>query len=83
VWTWTAIDADTKLMVSYFVGDRSGESAMVLMDDLRARLANRVQLTTGGHRASLGIISAVSKYGLLDGAIECVYARKRIADNVP
>lgn len=53
VWTWTAIDADTKLMVSYFVGDRSGESAMILMDDLRARLANRVQLTTDGHKAYL------------------------------
>ena len=53
VWTWTAIDADTKLIVSYFVGDRSGQSAMVLMDDLRARLANRVQLTTDGHRAYL------------------------------
>ena len=53
VWTWTAIDADTKLMVSYFVGDRGGESAMILMDDLRARLSNRVQLTTDGHRAYL------------------------------
>ncbi len=53
VWTWTALDADTKLMVSYFVGDRGAESAMILMDDLRARLANRVQLTTDGHRAYL------------------------------
>ncbi len=53
VWTWTAIDADTKLIVSYFVGDRGGESAMILMDDLCARLANRVQLTTDGHRAYL------------------------------
>jgi IS1 family transposase/lambda repressor-like predicted transcriptional regulator len=53
VWTWTAIDSDTKLMVSYFVGDRGGESAMILMDDLRARLSNRVQLTTDGHRAYL------------------------------
>ena len=53
VWTWTAIDADTKLIVSYYVGDRSGESAMVLMDDLQARLANRVQLTTDGHKAYL------------------------------
>jgi IS1 family transposase len=53
VWTWTAIDADTKLMVSYFVGDRSAESAMIVMDDLRGRLANRVQLTTDGHRAYL------------------------------
>ena len=39
------------MIVSYFVGDRSGESAMYLMDDLRARLANRVQLTTDGHKA--------------------------------
>lgn len=53
VWTWTALDADTKLMVAYFVGDRSAESAMVVMDDLRTRLANRVQLTTDGHRAYL------------------------------
>jgi IS1 family transposase len=53
VWTWTAIDADTKLIVSYYVGDRSGESAMALMDDLQARLANRVQLTTDGHKAYL------------------------------
>jgi len=53
VWTWTAIDADTKLIVSYFVGDRSGQSAMVLMDDLRERIVNRVQLTTDGHKAYL------------------------------
>jgi IS1 family transposase len=53
VWTWTAIDADSKLIVSYYVGDRSGQSAMCLMDDLQARLANRVQLTTDGHKAYL------------------------------
>lgn len=53
VWTWTALDADTKLIVSFYVGDRSGESAMVLMDDLQVRLANRVQLTTDGHKAYL------------------------------
>lgn len=56
VWTWTAIDADTKLMVGYFVGDRSLESATILMDDLRARLANRVQLTTDGYRAYLDAV---------------------------
>ena len=53
VWTWTAIDADTKLIVSYEVGDRSGDTAIDLMDDLRGRLANRVQLTTDGHKAYL------------------------------
>ena len=53
VWTWTAIDADTKLIVSYLVGGRDAEYAMEFMDDLRSRLANRVQLTTDGHRAYL------------------------------
>jgi IS1 family transposase len=52
-WTWTAIDADSKLIVSYFVGGRDGECAMWFMDDLRSRLANRVQLTSDGHRAYL------------------------------
>jgi IS1 family transposase len=57
VWTWTALDADTKLMVSYFVGDRSGESAMILADDLRARVSSeRVQITTDGHNAYLRAI---------------------------
>lgn len=58
IWTWTAIDADTKLIVSYYVGDRSGESAMTIMDDLRGRLANRVQLTTDGHRAYLEAVES-------------------------
>lgn len=53
VWTWTALDAESKLIVSYYVGDRSGQSAIALMDDLCGRLANRVQLTTDGHKAYL------------------------------
>lgn len=52
VWTWTALDADTKLMISFFVGDRTGESAHILADDLRSRLAGgRIQLTTDNHFA--------------------------------
>ncbi len=52
-WTWTAIEADTKLLISHFVGGRDGECAMWFMDDLRSRLANRVQLTSDGHKAYL------------------------------
>lgn len=52
-WTWTAIEADTKLIVSHFVGGRDGECAMWFIDDLRSRLANRVQLTSDGHKAYL------------------------------
>lgn len=52
-WTWTALDSDSKLIVSYMVGGRDSEYAIGFMDDLRARLANRVQLTTDGHKAYL------------------------------
>ena len=53
VWTWTAIEADSKMILAYEVGDRSGATAIEFMDDLRSRLANRVQLTTDGHKAYL------------------------------
>src|SRR5258706_6942134 len=48
VWTWTAIDADTKLMVSYNVDRRDERAARRFMEDLASRLASRVQLTTDG-----------------------------------
>jgi IS1 family transposase len=53
VWTWTALDADSKLMVSYMVGDRSADAATEFMHDVAYRLATRVQLTTDGHSAYL------------------------------
>ncbi len=53
VWTWTAIDADTKLIASWMVGDRSGETAKTFIEDLAQRLAHRVQLTTDGHKPYL------------------------------
>jgi transposase-like protein len=56
VWTWTALDSDSKLIVSYLIGGRDGEYAMAFMDDLRSRLANRVQLTTDGHKAYLNVV---------------------------
>ncbi|MCA3555741.1 IS1 family transposase [Aestuariivirga sp.] len=52
-WTWTALDADSKMILSYFVGGRDGECAMWFVDDLRTRLANRVQLSSDGHKAYL------------------------------
>jgi len=56
VWTWTALATDSKLIVSYFSGGRDGEYAWALMDDLRKRLASRVQLTTDGHKAYLNAV---------------------------
>jgi len=52
-WTWTALDADSKLIVTWLVGGRDSDYAIAFMDDLRDRLANRVQLTSDGHRAYL------------------------------
>jgi IS1 family transposase len=52
-WTWTAIDADTKLIPCWLVGDRSAETAWHFINDLKWRLANRVQLTTDGYRPYL------------------------------
>lgn len=53
VWTWTALDADSKMIVSYLVGGRDADYASAFMNDLASRLANRVQLTTDGHRSYL------------------------------
>jgi len=53
VWTWVAMDADSKLCVSYMLGLRDGGYATEFMRDVADRLANRVQLTTDGHKAYL------------------------------
>lgn len=55
-WTWTAMDSETKLVISWLVGGRDAEYALAFMDDLRERLANRVQLTTDGHKAYLDAV---------------------------
>ena len=64
VWTWTAIDADTKFIASYFVGGRDGECAMWFVDDLRTRLANRVQITTDGLKAYLEAVEGAFGAGV-------------------
>jgi len=59
VWTWTAICADTKLVPSWLVGERTVSDAYVFMTDLRDRLQHRVQLTTDGHRPYLTVVEPV------------------------
>jgi IS1 family transposase len=49
-WTWTAIDADSKLIISYMLGDRGAGTAQAFMQDVASRISNRIQLTTDGHR---------------------------------
>lgn len=53
VWTWTGIDADTKLCIGYLVGGRDAGWAKEFMDDCASRIRGRVQITTDGHRAYL------------------------------
>jgi IS1 family transposase len=60
VWTWTALDADTKLIVGWLVGGRDAEYANASMKDVAERLATRVQLTMDGHKAYLEAVEAFS-----------------------
>lgn len=56
VWTWTALDPDTKLVPCWFIGTRDGSAAYHFIHDLQERLASRVQLTTDGHKAYLNAV---------------------------
>lgn len=58
IWTWTAIEAESKLLVSWLIGNRDGDTAMIFMQDVKRRLANRVQLTTDGHKAYLQAVES-------------------------
>lgn len=53
VWTWTALDPDSKFMVTWWAGDRTSSTGFNFLQDLQGRLANRIQLTTDGHGAYL------------------------------
>jgi IS1 family transposase len=69
-WTWTAIEADTKLIISHFVGGRDGECAAWFMQDVAERVANRIQITSDGHKAYLeaveGAFGADVDYAMLN-----------------
>jgi IS1 family transposase len=69
VWTWTAIDADTKLIISYMVGDRSAETAGFFMEDVAQRVDGRMQLTTDGHKAYLDAVMGAFGRGGVDYAM--------------
>jgi IS1 family transposase len=58
VWTWTCVDADTKLMVSWLVGSPIAGTAFAFVEDVAARVANRVQITTDGRRVYLAAVDA-------------------------
>ncbi len=73
VWTWTAIDADSKLIVSWLLGDRGAGSAWEFMTDVASRLANRVQLTTDAHKAYLTVVPEACGFNVDYAQIVKVY----------
>lgn len=74
VWTWTAIDSDSKLMIGYHVGRRDEHAARSFMEDLCKRLANRVQLTTDGHRAYLTAVPEAFGREIDFGVLKKIYS---------
>ncbi len=64
VWTWIALDADSKLVVAYSLGERDGGSAWDFMQDVAGRLSSRVQLTTDGHRPYLEAVEGAFGAGI-------------------
>lgn len=68
IWTFTAIDADSKLMIAWLVGPRTPASAHAFMQDVAGRLKNRVQLTTDGHHMYLTAVEKAFGYNSVDFA---------------
>ena len=68
-WIWAGICADTKLVPCWHVGGRDASAAYLFMEDLASRLANRVQLTTDGHKAYLSAVESAFGWGQVDYAM--------------
>ena len=77
IWTWTAIDADSKLVMSWMVGSRDAEAANAFMQDLSGRVANRIQLTSDGHKSYLNAVE-----GAFGADIDYAMLVKIYGDNV-
>ena len=72
VWTWLAMDADTKLLISWLVGPRAIMTARTLMRDLASRLATRIQLTTDGlnyYRTAVEEVASSSSSSVLPSSV--------------
>ncbi|MEA2985766.1 MAG: hypothetical protein QOD94_2020 [Alphaproteobacteria bacterium] len=74
VWTWTAIDADTKLIASWLVADRTAAAAREFCTDLAQRLSGRVQITTDGHRAYMNAMEEAFGQDVDYAMLDKIYA---------
>jgi IS1 family transposase len=77
VWTWTALDPDSKLVPCWFVGSRDAGSAYHFMHDLADRLSNRVQLTTDGHKPYLSAVEDAFGTGIDYAMLVKIYGAER------
>jgi IS1 family transposase len=75
IWTWTALDADTKLIASWLVGSRDAQSAYEFMQDVAGRLRGRVQLTTEGHRPYLEAVEAAFGIDIDYAVLQKIYGQ--------
>lgn len=73
VWTFTALCADTKLVPSWLVGERTSDDAYVFMQDLASRMAGRIQLSTDGHRIYSGTVGVAFGHDLDWAQIQKIY----------
>jgi IS1 family transposase len=70
VWTWTGLNADSKLIISWFIGSRDAGAATTFMRDLSSRLSNRIQLTTDGHHAYLIAVDTAFGWAFRENSID-------------
>ncbi len=95
VWTWVGIDTDSKLVLYWFLGDHSADSAIPFIQDLASRLANNVELTIDGHKPHLVAVEGTSTqidyalihkiYGKCGGKSEPIYSSAQCvgAEKIP
>jgi IS1 family transposase len=78
VWTWTAIDADTKLICSWKIGGRGASTAYAFINDLASRMASRIQLTTDGHRVYVDAVDSAFGADIDYAMLVKVYGADRV-----
>src|SRR5436190_15503501 len=75
VWTWVALDPDSKLVPCWFIGRRHAGAAHHFIQDLKGRLANRVQLTTDGHRPYLQAVGDTCGHEIDFAMLQKIYGK--------
>ena len=81
VWTWTAIDADSKLCVSWLVGTRDAPTGYEFMSDVAKRLQGRIQLTTDGHKAYLSAVDYAFGGDIDYAVLQKLYGKNPLEDD--